>query len=100
MDVRAIRAIEPVWPGLPVQILYVPLSGLIDIDNERTKLSRERAKVEKSLNQVNGKLGNEKFLSNAPPAVVDKEKAKKAELDNRLSRIAEAEERLKALSKA
>ena len=46
--------------------------------NELAKLGRDRAKVEVSLKQVNGKLGNEKFLANAPEAVVAKEKGKKA----------------------
>ena len=75
--------------------IYVPLKGLIDVDSELEKLGRERTKVEASLKQVNGKLGNEKFLANAPDAIVSKEKAKKEELDNRLLRIDEAESRLK-----
>ena len=78
--------------------IYVPLKGLVDVDSELEKLSRERVKVESSLKQVNGKLGNEKFLSNAPVAIVNKEKSKKEELDNRLHRIAEAEARLKSIA--
>ena len=78
--------------------IYVPLSGLIDVENELEKLARERGKVEKSLQQVNGKLTNQKFLANAPDAVVAKEKEKKEELDNRLARIAESENRLQAIA--
>ena len=78
--------------------IYVPLKGLIDVDSELEKLGRERTKVEASLKQVNGKLGNEKFLANAPDAIVSKEKAKKEELDNRLLRIDEAESRLKNIA--
>ena len=74
--------------------IFVPLTGLVDVDSELAKLGRDRAKVEKSLNQVNGKLGNDKFLANAPDQVVAKEKAKQEELEARLNRLAEAEQRL------
>jgi valyl-tRNA synthetase len=74
--------------------IYVPLKGLIDVENELAKLGREKKKVEVSLKQVNSKLNNEKFLANAPEAVVAKEKEKKQELDSRLERIGEAEQRL------
>lgn len=75
--------------------IYVPLKGLIDVDSELEKLGRERVKVEAGLKQVNGKLSNQKFLANAPEAVVLKEKEKKEELDSRLLKISEAEDRLK-----
>ena len=50
---------------------------MVDVENEREKLSRERSKAELSLKQVLGKLGNDKFLAKAPEAVVAKEKEKK-----------------------
>ncbi len=78
--------------------IYVPLKGLVDVANEREKLSRERNKVEASLNQVLGKLGNRTFLAKAPDAVVAKEKEKKDELEARLARISEAELRLETIS--
>jgi valyl-tRNA synthetase len=74
--------------------IFVPLKGLVDVDSELAKLGRDRAKAEASLKQVNGKLGNEKFLANAPEAVVAKEQGKKEELEARLARIEEAELRL------
>jgi valyl-tRNA synthetase len=77
--------------------IYVPLTGLIDLESELEKLARERRNLEKSLKQVNGKLANQKFLAKAPEAVVTKEKAKKDELDGRLTRIAESERRLAAI---
>jgi len=78
--------------------IYVPLMGLIDVKAEMEKLGRERKKVEGKLKQINGKLGNEKFLANAPDAVVAKVRGEKEELDTKLATIAEAEERLKKLS--
>ena len=74
--------------------IFVPLKGLVDVASELAKLGRERKKVEAKLKQVNGKLGNEKFLSNAPDNVVAKVQDEKNQLDARLAKIAEAEERL------
>lgn len=74
--------------------MYVPLKGLIDVEKERQKLERERKKIEISLKQINGKLGNAKFLANAPAEVVDKEKGKQAELEAKLAKVADAEKRL------
>lgn len=77
--------------------IYVPLKGLIDVAAELAKLAKEKEKVEVKLRQINGKLGNTKFLANAPADVVEKEKEKKDELDARLAKIAEAEEKLKKI---
>ncbi len=75
--------------------VFVPLKGLVDVAGELAKLRREREKVEAKLAQVNGKLGNEKFLANAKTEVVAKEQEKKAQLDATMAKIIEAEERLK-----
>ncbi len=78
--------------------IFVPLKGLVDVENELAKLMRERTKLEAKLKQINGKLSNEKFLANAPDAIVVKEQDKKAILDAKMSKIVEAEERLKQLA--
>ena len=78
--------------------IYVPLKGLVDVEAELAKLSRERAKLEAKLQQVNGKLKNNKFLANAPEQVVKKEKDKKQQLDVTLEKIAEEEIRLKNIN--
>ena len=77
--------------------LVVPLSGLIDVEAELEKLGRERQKLEKDLARVRGKLGNEKFLNNAPEQVVEKERNKEAELQARLAKSEESVLRLKKL---
>ena len=74
--------------------MYVPLKGLIDIEKEKEKLGRERKKIEKSLQQINGKLNNKKFLANAPAAIVEKEKGKQAELEAKMAKVEDAEKRL------
>ncbi len=77
--------------------LYVPLKGLVDVEKEREKLARERGKIDKSLKQINGKLGNQKFLANAPPEIVAKEQGKKEELEAKLVKVNEAERRLEEI---
>ena len=78
--------------------IYVPLKGLVDVDSELEKLAKERVKVEAKLQQVNGKLNNQKFLANAPEPVVNKEKEKKQVLDGKLAKIGEEVERLHSIS--
>jgi len=73
--------------------IYVPMKGLVDIEKELNKLAREQKKVEDKLKRVNGKLANEKFLANAPDQVVEKERAKKEELDVIMDKILEARKR-------
>lgn len=77
--------------------IYVPLQGLVDVAGELEKLGRERKKVEEKLNQLNGKLGNEKFLANAPDSVVAKVQGEKDELDAKVAKIDEAVARLEKL---
>ena len=78
--------------------IFVPLKGLIDVEAELAKLAREQKKVEAKLKQVTGKLANEKFLANAPEAVVAKEQDKKNELEVKMQKILEAKERIQKLS--
>ena len=78
--------------------IFVPLKGLVDIDSELAKLAKQRQKAEVKLKQVKGKLGNEKFIANAPEKVVAGEQEKKAGLEATLAKITEAEERLKKLA--
>ncbi len=77
--------------------IYIPLKGLVDVEKELEKLGREQKKVEEKLARINGKLANEKFLANAPAAVVEKEKGKKEELDKTMAKILEAKKRYQQL---
>ena len=80
--------------------ILVPLKGIIDIDAERSRLNKERAKMSKLVAGAEKKLGNEKFLGKAPPEVVQKERAKLEEAKDRLTKIDEALERLQEVEKA
>jgi len=69
--------------------IYVPMQGLIDIDRELEKLGRDRDKIVVQLERIAGKLGNEKFMANAPADVVAKEQEK---LDGFRATIAKIDE--------
>ena len=75
--------------------VHIPLEGLIDIEKEKTKLTKERGSLENFLKGINSKLGNKKFVENADEEVVEKERQK---LKDAAEKLAKVEERLKALS--
>jgi len=77
--------------------VFVPLKGLIDAPAEIAKLEKERVKLEKEMKQIQGKLGNEKFLGKAPADVVEKERQKRDELQVRLEKNEESMARMKKL---
>jgi valyl-tRNA synthetase len=77
--------------------LYVPLEGAVDIDAELARLDKELSKVSKELEIVSRKLANEDFVAKAPAQVVEKERRKAEELDEKLTKMTMLQDRLKAL---
>jgi len=77
--------------------IFVPLAGLVDIEQEQVKLKKDMDKVSLQLKKVEGKLGNSKFLENAPAEVVAGEREKQETLGAKLAKIHESIERLKHL---
>jgi len=63
--------------------IIIPLEGLIDPKEELTRLQKELTDVENDIKIINSKLANKKFIAKAPPAVVEKEKAKIEEAENK-----------------
>ena len=56
--------------------IYLPLAGLINLEEEITRLNKELDKWSKEVKRVEGKLANKRFVESAPDAVVEAEKAK------------------------
>jgi valyl-tRNA synthetase len=54
--------------------IFLPLSGLVDIESEKNRLSKQIEKLAKELNGIQAKLANPNFLNNAKEEVVAKEK--------------------------
>jgi valyl-tRNA synthetase len=73
------------------------MAGLIDIEAEWSRLSKQREKQRTERERAAQKLTNESFVSRAPAAVVEKEKLRLAELDSALGELDERLERLREL---
>ncbi|MFA6526494.1 MAG: valine--tRNA ligase [Candidatus Buchananbacteria bacterium] len=69
--------------------IYLDLAGLIDIEAEKKRLTKEIAEVDQYIKGIEMKLANEEFVSNAPAAVVAKEKEKLAEASGRKHKLNE-----------
>lgn len=68
---------------------YIPLVESIDKDEEIKRLTAEKVYLEGFLKSVNAKLGNEKFVQNAKPEVVQNEQKKKADAEAKLNIVNE-----------
>ena len=77
--------------------LLIPMAGLIDVEAELARLAKQLEKATKELDKVSGKLSNERFVSNAPEAVITKEKAKQAEFQTTCDKLNEQIKTIKAL---
>ena len=78
------NAMAAVVTGIEV---YLPLAGLIDVEKETQRLSKELAAMEKDLQRAGGKLNNAGFLAKAPEDVIAKERAKYEELSGKIEAV-------------
>jgi valyl-tRNA synthetase len=77
--------------------LLIPMAGLIDVDAEKARLNKEIEKLSKDKERFAAKLQNPNFVDKAPAAVVDKEKAKLAEVETALSKLQQQVKQLETL---
>ena len=80
--------------GVPASVtdlgeLYMPLDGLIDIEEETKRLTKEVAKVEKELEKVDKKLGNANFVDRASPEIVAEHRQRREDWHKRLEQLRE-----------
>ena len=73
---------------------FVPLDGKIDTDAEITRIRSELTYQKGFLSSVMKKLGNDRFVSNAPANIIEMERKKKSDAESKISSL---EERLKEL---
>jgi valyl-tRNA synthetase len=78
-------------PGAVTTIgeVYMPLEGLIDVEAEQARLTKEIANTEIEIKKCEGKLGNASFVDRAPPEVVEQEKARLAEWKTKIEQLRE-----------
>ncbi len=67
--------------------IFMPLSGLIDIDKEIERLSKEIAQVEKEHQKIAAKLSNTQFIEKAPPDIVSKQREKSDDLSGQKDKL-------------
>ena len=75
-------------------VIALPLDGVIDLDAERDRLAKELKKLDGEIMRLEKKLGNAKFVANAPEEVVAGEKAKLADYTAQKTKVSEALGRL------
>ncbi len=77
--------------------ILLPLAGLIDVDEEATRLQKEIAKVEKDVALFEKKLGNDDFVARAPAEVLEKDRGKLADAQEKFSILQGSLERIRAM---
>ena len=77
--------------------VLVPMAGLIDKAAELGRLDKEIQRLEGEVKRVGGKLGNAGFVDKAPAEVIEKERAKLAEAEQALGKLAEQRARIASL---
>jgi valyl-tRNA synthetase len=76
------------------EVAALPLAGIIDLEVERTRLTKELAKLDQDIATVDRKLGNPDFMARAPEEIVEENRERKAAAEARKLKIAEALARL------
>jgi valyl-tRNA synthetase len=74
--------------------LLVPMKGIIDVEAERQRLEKQRDKIDAELKRARGKLGNPKFVNNAPADVVAQERQRESEFERQIDQLSEQLARL------
>ncbi|MDP3293308.1 MAG: valine--tRNA ligase [Nevskia sp.] len=77
--------------------ILVPMAGLIDKAAELARLAKLKAKLENDLKMNEARLASDKFVNGAPPAVIDKERARVAQQKAELATLTEQEASISAL---
>ncbi|MBX7112732.1 MAG: valine--tRNA ligase [Myxococcaceae bacterium] len=97
MPLAGLSSVQITAPGVkPLQAaaevrgdleIYVPLAGIVDLAEERTRIQKEITKAENELVGLKKRLDNESFVKRAPPEVVEKDRARIDELTGRVTKL-------------
>ena len=78
--------------------MLVPMKGVIDVDAERARLEKQKHKAEADLAKTRAKLGNDKFVNNAPADVVTQERQRAVDFEKTIVQLDEQLEKLAELT--
>ena len=67
--------------------LYIPLGGLVNLEEEKTRMEKRIIDINRLLSSIDSKLSNENFLKRAPDSVVERERSNKEKLNEELKKI-------------
>ena len=81
---------------VPDAVVYLPLEDLVDFEQELARLQKEEEKLNKEISRAKGMLSNERFISKAPEAKVQEERAK---LEKYTQMLEQVQERMAGLKK-
>ena len=77
--------------------VMVPMAGLIDVDKELARLAKELDRLTAERGRLAGKLSNDNFVARAPADIVDKERAKLADIETSISSITTQKSKMEEL---
>jgi len=77
------------------EVAALPLAGVVDLGAERARLEKEIAKCNADIERVDKKLENNDFVARAPEEILELERERRREAEDRKAKILEALERLK-----
>jgi len=77
--------------------IFLPLEGIIDFAEEERRLNKEIEKISKDLSKVAKKLSNEDFLAKAPDDIIEVEKVKAKDLQEKQEKLGKSLSRIKKL---
>lgn len=77
-------------------ILILPIADIIDLAAERVRLKKAIEKLEQEIGKIDQQLGNERFVANAPPEIVEENKARRAEVREKADKLSQALKQLEA----
>jgi valyl-tRNA synthetase len=78
------------------EVAALPLEGVVDLAAEQGRLQKELSRLDADIAKIEAKLGNADFLKRAPEEVVDEQRERKEEAEQRKRKIGDALSRLKA----
>lgn len=101
-----IEAIEDIGAGTPpkgaVQTVVgeatycLPIADIIDLDKERARLAKEIDRLSGDIAKIDAKLGDEKFVANAPAEIIEEQHERRATWTSTLTKLSQALKQLQA----